>query len=108
MDFYKRIMEWSPEARDAALKARKNKHGKTGDPAMRADVEKLARRGQAGSSGSKGEIDATDPKLHPSDDDDIDEEDDDLPDLPAKTILKLDKDRTSAEIEARKKKERAR
>ena len=104
MDFYKRIMEWSPEARDAALKARKNKHGKTGDPAMRADVEKLARRGQAGSSGSKGEIDATDPKLHPSDDDDVDEEDDDLPDLPAKTILKLDKDRTSAEIAARKKK----
>ena len=51
-------MEWSPEARDAALKARKNKPGKTGDPAMRADVEKLARRGQAGSSGSEGEIDA--------------------------------------------------
>jgi hypothetical protein len=100
MDFYKRIMEWSPEARDAALKARKNKHGKTGDPAMRADVEKLARRGQAGSSGSKGEIDATDPRLHPSDDDD----DDDLPDLPPKPGVKLDKDRTPAEIAARKKK----
>jgi len=99
MDFYKRIMEWSPEARDAALKARKNKPGKTGDPAMRADVEKLARRGQAGSSGSEGEIDATDPKLHPSDDDD-----DDLPDLPPKPGVKLDKDRTPAEIAARKKK----
>ena len=99
MDFYKRIMEWSPEARDAAVKARKNKPGKTGDPAMRADVEKLARRGQAGSSGSEGEIDATDPKLHPSDDDD-----DDLPDLPPKPGVKLDKDRTPAEIAARKKK----
>jgi hypothetical protein len=99
MDFYKRIMEWSPEARDAAAKARKNKPSKTGDPAMRADVEKLARRGQAGSSGSKGEIDATDPKLHPSDDDD-----DDLPDLPPKPGVKLDKDRTPAEIAARKKK----
>ena len=64
MDFYKRIMEWSPEARDAAVKARKNKPSKTGDPARRAEVEKLARRGQAGSSGSEGEIDATDPKLH--------------------------------------------
>jgi len=99
MDFYKRIMEWSPEARDAALKARKNKPGKTGDPAMRADVEKLARRGQAGSSGSEGEIDATDPKLHPSDDDDDD--DDDLPDLPPKPGVKLDKDRTPAEIKDR-------
>ena len=96
MDFYKRIMEWSPEARDAAVKARKNKPGKTGDPAMRADVEKLARRGQAGSSGSEGEIDATDPKLHPSDDDD-----DDLPDLPPKPGVKLDKDRTPAEIKDR-------
>jgi hypothetical protein len=99
MDFYKRIMEWSPEARDAAVKARKNKPSKTGDPARRAEVEKLARRGQAGSSGSEGEIDATDPKLHPSDDDD-----DDLPDLPPKPGVKLDKDRTPAEIAARKKK----
>jgi len=101
MDFYKRIMEWSPEARDAAAKARKNKPSKTGDPAMRADVEKLARRGQAGSSGSEGEIDATDPKLHPSDDDD-----DDLPDLPPKPSVTLDKDRTPAQIKARQEKKK--
>jgi len=48
----------------AAVKARKNKPRKTGNPVIRADVEKLARRGERGESGSRGEIDATDPKLH--------------------------------------------
>ena len=48
----------------AALKARKNKPRKKGNPVIRADVEKLARRGERGESGSRGEIDATDPKLH--------------------------------------------